>query len=276
VKKFLGILLKNDKEINILREANRIVSIILDALQEHVRPGIKTMELEELALTWCRRFNVKPAFKGYRGFPYAVCCSVNDQVVHGFPSDRVLEDGDIVSIDFGVVHQGFYGDSARTVAVGEIDPAAQKLMDVTLHALDAGIARAVVGNNLYDISRAIQKYVEAEGCSVVKRFVGHGIGRSLHEKPEIPNFLPQRYTDIPLKTGMVLAIEPMVTAGLDEVEILPDRWTAVTKDRSLAAHFEHTVALTPDGPEVLSRSYTEVTTQHVGYRTCNTNGSIFT
>lgn len=257
MKKYLGIFLKNEKEINILREANRIVSIILDALQEHVRPGVKTIELEELALTWCRRFDVKPAFKGYRGFPYAVCCSINDQVVHGFPSDRVLVEGDIVSIDFGVAYQGFYGDSARTVAVGAIDHSARKLLDVAQKALGIGIESAIIGNNLYDISRAIQAYVESNGCSVVKRFVGHGIGRSLHEKPEIPNFLPQRFTDIPLKTGMVLAIEPMVTVGLDEIEILPDRWTAVTKDRSLAAHFEHTVALTSNGPEILSRSYPE-------------------
>lgn len=256
MKKFLGIFLKNDREISILREANRIVSIILDALQAHIRPGIRTIELEELALTWCERFNVKPAFKGYRGFPYAVCCSVNEHVVHGFPSDRVLVEGDIVSIDFGVVHQGFYGDSARTIPVGTIDAAAQKLLEVTRQALERGIAAVEAGKNLYDISRAIQGYVESEGCSVVKRFVGHGIGRSLHEKPEIPNFLPQRYKDIPLKTGMVLAIEPMVTIGREEVVILPDRWTAVTKDQSLAAHFEHTVALTSNGPEILSRSNT--------------------
>lgn len=257
MKKFLGIFLKNDKEIDILREANRIVSIILDSLEAHIRPGVRTMELEVLALAWCRRLQVKPAFKGYRGFPFAVCCSVNEEVVHGFPSDRVLNEGDIVSIDFGVVYQGFYGDSARTVAVGDIEPSARKLMEVTRNALEAGIASAVVGNSLYDISRAIQVYVESCGCSVVKRFVGHGIGRSLHEKPEIPNFVPQQYTDIPLKTGMVLAIEPMVTAGRDEVEILSDRWTAVTKDRSLAAHFEHTVALTSNGPEILSRSFPE-------------------
>ncbi|GAB6060941.1 type I methionyl aminopeptidase [Desulfonatronum parangueonense] len=257
MKKFLGIYLKNENEINILREANRIVSIILDALQESIRPGIKTLELEEIALTWCSRFNVKPAFLGYRGFPYALCCSVNDQVVHGFPSDRYLDEGDIVSLDFGIVYQGFYGDSARTFAVGNISPSSQKLIDVARTALDIGIQSAVVGNQLYDISRSIQNYVEGEGCSVVKRFVGHGIGRSLHEKPEIPNFVPQRYNDIPLKTGMVLAIEPMVTAGKDEVEILPDRWTAITKDRSLAAHFEHTIALTSNGPEILSRSQAE-------------------
>ncbi|WP_045220891.1 type I methionyl aminopeptidase [Desulfonatronum thioautotrophicum] len=257
MKKYLGIYLKNEKEINILREANRIVSTILDALQESVRPGIKTMDLEEIALTWCSRYDVKPAFKGYRGFPYAICCSVNEQVVHGFPSERELREGDIVSIDFGVIYQGFYGDSARTFPVGQISTQSQRLLDVTRNALDIGIQAATVGNQLHDISRAIQQYVEKEGCAVVKRFVGHGIGRSLHEKPEIPNFIPQRYTDIPLKTGMVLAIEPMVTAGNDEVEILPDRWTAVTKDQSLAAHFEHTIALTSKGPEVLSKSFAE-------------------
>jgi methionyl aminopeptidase len=257
VKKYLGIYLKNEKEINILREANRIVSQILDALEERLLPGIRTMDLENTALTWCERLKVKPAFKGYRGFPYAVCCSVNDQVVHGFPSDRVLQEGDIVSLDFGVIYQGFYGDSARTLPVGNISQATRKLLDVARRALEIGIQNATVGNQLYDISRSIQTYVEGQGCSVVKRFVGHGIGRSLHEKPEIPNFVPQKFTDIPLKTGMVLAIEPMVTAGRDEVEILPDRWTAVTKDRSLAAHFEHTIALTSNGPEILSRSYAE-------------------
>ena len=257
MKKYMGIYLKNEKEINILREANRIVSIILDALQESVRPGIKTLELEEIALTWCSRFNVKPAFKGYRGFPYAICCSVNEQVVHGFPSDRILQDGDIVSIDFGVIYQGFYGDSARTFPVGSITDSTKKLLEVTSDALDIGIQTALVGSQLYDISRATQGHVENQGCSVVKRFVGHGIGRSLHEKPEIPNFIPQRYSDIPLKTGMVLAIEPMVTAGSDEVEILSDRWTAVTKDKSLAAHFEHTIAITANGPEILSKSFVE-------------------
>jgi len=257
VKKFLGIFLKNEKEINVLREANRRVSIILDALEEQIRPGIQTIELEQTALSLCDRFDAKPAFKGYRGFPFAVCCSVNDQVVHGFPSDRMLVEGDIVSIDFGVVYKGFYGDSARTIAVGSIDESTQNLLDVTRNALQIGIETMMIGNNLYDISRAIQGYVEKQGCSVVKRFVGHGIGRSLHEKPEIPNFVPQRYTDIPLKPGMVLAIEPMVTAGRDEVEILADRWTAVTKDHSLAAHFEHTVAITSNGPEILSRSHPE-------------------
>lgn len=253
MKKFLGIYLKNENEIKILREANRIVAIILDALEEQVKPGIKTMDLEETALNWCERFDVKPAFKGYRGFPHAVCCSVNEQVVHGFPSQRILREGDIVSLDFGVIYQGFYGDSARTFPVGQVEHSTQKLLNITQESLRIGIESARVGNKLYDISGAIQTYVEDQGCSVVKRFVGHGIGRSLHEKPEIPNFVPQRHADIPLKTGMVLAIEPMVTSGKDEVEILPDRWTAVTKDHSLAAHFEHTIALTANGPEILSQ-----------------------
>jgi len=252
LKKFRGIFLKNDKEIGLLREANRIVAEILDAFGKMVEPGVKTIEFENKALEVCARYKVKPAFKGYHGFPFAVCCSVNEEVVHGFPSQRELKEGDIVSFDMGVVYKGFHGDAARTFAVGEVSEQAEKLMRVTRESLFAGIDRARDGNNLYDISGAVQKKVESEGFSVVRRFVGHGIGAKLHEKPEVPNFVPKGGSGVPLKSGMVLAIEPMVTTGSPEVVIKEDKWTAVTRDGSLAAHFEHTVAITADGPQILS------------------------
>jgi methionyl aminopeptidase len=252
LKKVRGIYLKNDLELASMQEAGRIVAIILQELSEAVKPGVTTMTFEKLAIKRCADFKVKPGFLGMYGFPFALCCSVNEEVVHGFPSDRVLREGDLVSFDMGVVYDGFYGDSATTVAVGDIDPAKAKLLQVTRESLARGIAEAQVGNDLYDISRAVQKYVEGQGLSVVRRFVGHGIGRKLHEKPEIPNFEPKDAPRVPLLPGMVLAIEPMVTAGGPDVEVLSDNWTAVTKDRSLSAHFEHTVAVTKNGPRILS------------------------
>lgn len=238
-----------------MREANRIVSRILDEISDLVVPGVNTMVFEDLARARCKEQGVRPAFMGYQGFPYALCCSVNEEIVHGFPSkERILNDGDIVSIDMGVVYNGFYGDSARTFAVGEVAPETQKLMDVTRESLYKGIDQARPGNNLYDISAAIQSYVEGFGFGIVRRFVGHGIGSHLHEKPEIPNFVPKGMSGVPLKAGMVLAIEPMVTVGTHEVEVLDDKWTAVTKDRKLSAHFEHSVAVTSDGPRILSLS----------------------
>jgi methionyl aminopeptidase len=252
LKKHRGIFLKTELEIALLREANRIVYNILDALGKAVRPGVKTIEFEEIAVEMCNQYHVKPAFKGYNGFPFALCCSVNEEVVHGFPSSRELQEGDIVSFDMGVVYEGFNGDSAKTFAVGQISNPTQELLRVTEESLLRGIDKARVGNNLYDISAAIQDYVEQSGFSVVRRFVGHGIGRKLHEKPEVPNFVPPGKTAIPLKAGMVLAIEPMVTIGSPEVEILADKWTAVTKDSSWSAHYEHSVALTLKGPVILS------------------------
>ena len=237
-----------------MREANRIVARILDTMGAEVRPGTPTRRFEEIAQDMCRKYGVRPAFQGYNGFPYALCCSVNEQVVHGFPSERILGEGDIVSFDMGVVFDGFYGDSARTYPVGRVSDEAVRLLDVTRESLMQGIAQARPGNSLYDVSRAVQEYVEAAGFSVVRRFVGHGIGRRLHEKPEVPNFVPKGATARPLKAGMVLAIEPMVCLGGPEVEILEDQWTAVTKDRSLSAHFEHSVAVTHSGPEILSLS----------------------
>jgi methionyl aminopeptidase len=252
LKKVRGIFLKNDLEIAAMRQACRIVGIILRELREAVRPGVKTMLFEEIARKRCDDFKVKPAFLGMYGFPYALCCSVNEEVVHGFPSDRVLVEGDLVSFDMGVVYDGFYGDAATTAPVGQVEAASTALLDVTQASLAKGIEQAVAGNDLYDISRAVQKYVEGHGLSVVRRFVGHGIGRKLHEKPEIPNFEPAGASRVPLLPGMVLAIEPMVTAGGPDVEVLSDNWTAVTKDRSLSAHFEHTVAVTKNGPRILS------------------------
>jgi methionyl aminopeptidase len=253
LKKHRGIFLKNAQEIAVMREANRIAANILDEVGRMVAPGITTQELEDKALQLCASFDVIPAFKGYLGFPFALCCSVNEEIVHGFPSKRPLVDGDILSIDFGVKFQGFYGDTARTFPVGNISEGAAHLLEVTLDSLSRGIEKAVPGNDLYDVSRAVQECVEAQGYSVVKRFVGHGIGRMLHEKPEVPNFVPKNSARLPLKPGMVIAIEPMVAMGTDQVEILSDGWTAVTKDRSLSAHFEHSVAITKDGPFILSQ-----------------------
>jgi len=253
LKKYKGIFLKNKEEIGLMREANRIVALILAELEKEIAPGLTTLELERKAEDLCQKYKVKPAFKGYHGYPYILCCSVNEQIVHGFPSSRELQAGDILSVDMGVVYKGFYGDAARTFAVGDISPQARELMQVTEKSLYKGIEQAKVGNNLYDISAAIQNYVEAKGFHVVKRFVGHGIGTRLHEKPEVPNFVPVNANKLPLKVGMTLAIEPMVAVGTDEVEILKDNWTAVTKDGSLAAHFEHTIAITSEGPEILSQ-----------------------
>lgn len=235
-----------------MREASGFVARILDAFEKELRPGLTTMFFEEIAQEKCREFGVKPAFQGYHGFPFALCCSVNEEIVHGFPSKRVLKDGDIVSFDMGVLHEGFYGDAAKTFTVGEVSAKGIALLDVTREALARGIEQARPGNDLYDISRAIQQFAEGRGYNVVRRFVGHGIGRSLHEKPEVPNFVPQGAPSVPLKAGMTLAIEPMVTLGSAEVRVLDDKWTAVTKDGSLAAHFEHTVVVTGNGPEILS------------------------
>lgn len=254
MKKYRGVFLKNEKEIGLLREANRIGAIILDVLGEHVRPGVKTIFFHELTMNLCKQFNVKPAFLGLYGFPYSLCCSVNEEIVHGFPSDRVLKEGDIVSFDVGVLYEGFYGDNARTFTVGTVSEKAQKLVDVTRESLMRGIEQARPGNNLNDVSRAIQEHAEAHGFGIVRRFVGHGIGRKLHEKPEVPNFVPHESAGLPLKAGMVIAIEPMVTEGSYEVDILDDNWTAVTKDRKLSAHFEHSIAITSDGPVILSLS----------------------
>src|SRR4051812_19196998 len=244
--------LKSERELNQMRKAGAIVAEILEEMARMVKPGISTGELDKFAESRCKDFKVLPAFKGYHGFPATVCISVNEEVVHGIPSPkRVLKDGDIVGLDFGVIHEGWYGDSARTVAVGKISPAARKLMDVTQESLNRGIQQCREGNRVFDIGHAIQNYVEGFGYGVVREFVGHGIGRALHEEPQVPNYGPKG-KGLLLKVGMVLAIEPMINAGSHEVKVLSDGWTAVTADRSLSAHFEHTVAITSKGPEILT------------------------
>lgn len=246
------VVLKSRQEIVEMRAANRIVAEILDAIKGIVRPGITTEELNGFAEEKLREKKAKPAFKGYRGYPKALCTSVNSQVVHGIPSRTPLKDGDLLSIDFGAYYKGFYGDAAITIPVGNVSDEALRLKKIAEEALYAGIEKAYAGNRLSDISFAIQSLVEKNGFSVVREFVGHGIGRSLHEEPQVPNF-GSPGLGVRLKAGMVLAIEPMINAGGSEVKILQDGWTAVTKDGSLSAHFEHTVAITEDGPVILTR-----------------------
>ncbi|MDR1776365.1 MAG: type I methionyl aminopeptidase [Desulfovibrio sp.] len=253
MRKFQGVFIKNEREIACLAEANRLVANILDAIGDMIAPGLETRLIDEFTQNYCERHRVKPAFKGYYGYPYSVCCSVNEQVVHGFPSTRKLAEGDIVSVDVGVVYQGFVGDAARTWPVGRVSQEASRLMRVTEDSLYVGIDRARPGCNVFEIGAAVQEFVEAAGFNVVRRFVGHGVGARMHEKPEVPNFKPA-LRGVTLQPGMVIAIEPMVTAGTYEVDILDDKWTAVTRDGRLAAHFEHSVAITHGAPRILSVS----------------------
>jgi methionyl aminopeptidase len=228
------------------------VAEILEQLKERIQPGVTTWDLDALSEEMALKRSAKPAFKGYHGYPFSLCTSVNCEVVHGMPSKKtILKAGDIISLDFGVSIDGYFGDSAVTVPVGETAPEAQKLCQVAEASLYRGIAKAAIGNRLSDISHAIQSYVESHGFSVVREFVGHGIGQALHEPPQIPNYGPPG-KGIKLKAGMVFAIEPMINLGRAEVEVLEDRWTAVTMDRRLSAHFEHTVAVTQNGPDILS------------------------
>lgn len=245
------IILKSKEEIELLRKSNQIVVHILKALRKIIKPGITTLELNSYAEEQIRKKGAIPAFNGYRGFPASLCVSVNEQLVHGIPDSRRLKEGDIVSMDLGVVRSGFYGDAAITVPVGKISQEATRLLDVTQNALYKGIEQAKAGGRLHDISHAVQSWVEGNGFSVVRDFVGHGIGRNLHEEPQIPNFgLPNR--GVQLKAGMVLALEPMVNVGTWRVKVQPDGWTVVTVDGSLCAHFEHTIAITEDGPDILT------------------------
>jgi methionyl aminopeptidase len=246
------IVLKSDDEIKRMAESCRIVAEVLEGIRKNITPGVTTQELNEFAESFIRSRGARPAFKGYRGYPASVCTSINEQVVHGIPSLTRLRNGDIISLDIGVHYKGFYGDAAVTVPIGSVNNQARELLSVTEKALEIGIEKSVAGNRLSDISSAIQEYVESEGFSVVRNFVGHGIGRELHEEPQIPNF--GRPGEGPgLSPGMTLAIEPMVNAGGWEVVILNDGWTAVTKDRSLSAHFEHTVAITKNGHRILTK-----------------------
>jgi methionyl aminopeptidase len=246
------IVLKSPADIEKMRAAGQIVAETLALLKSRICPGVTTAELDLLAEKECKRQGAKPAFKGYGGFPHAICSSPNEQVVHGFADKRPLQKGDILSIDFGVLYKGFYGDSAITVAVGELDGDTQKLLTVTRESLERAIEKTVPGGRLSDISHAVQSWVEPKGFSVVREFVGHGIGRNLHEAPQIPNY-GQAGQGPRLKVGMTLAIEPMINAGVPGVKILDDGWTAVTQDGKRSAHFEHTVAITDNGPEILTR-----------------------
>jgi methionyl aminopeptidase len=245
------VILKLPEEIEKARASNRIVAEVLSKLREKVRPGVRTRELDKFAEEIAEKRGAKPAFKGYQGYPYSLCVSINEVVVHGMPSDRLLVEGDIVGLDFGVYYQGFFGDATVTLPVGKVTPKASMLMQVTEQSLYAGIAQAKNGNRLGDISAAVQATVEDAGYSVVRDFVGHGIGKNLHEEPQIPNF-GNKGRGIELKSGMILAIEPMVNEGKYKVQVLSDGWTVVTKDGSLSAHFEHSVAITDNGPDILS------------------------
>jgi methionyl aminopeptidase len=245
------ITIKSSTEIELMRQAGRIVAETLAMLGNAIKPGITTLELDTMAQRYIRESNAEPAFLGYCGYPASICASINEEVVHGIPSNRRLKEGDIISIDVGAFYKGYCGDAAVTFPVGKVSPQAAKLLEVTRGALFRGLQQAVPGNRLSDISSAIQTYTESKGFSVVRDYVGHGIGTKMHEEPQVPNFgLPSRGPL--LEKGMVLAIEPMVNAGSWEVETLEDRWTVVTKDRNLSAHFEHTVAILEGGPEILT------------------------
>jgi len=243
--------LKSKEEIKKMRQAGEILARIMQKLQNSIRLGIATRDIDRLAEDLLRQEGVSPAFKGYRGFPATVCTSVNEEIVHGIPGERILKEGDILSLDLGINYEGYFSDAAVTLAVGVINPRKKKLLEVTRQALSEGIKQAKQDNHLMNISCAIQNYVEKNGFSVVRQFVGHGIGKSLHEEPEVPNFGRPNQGPV-LKSGMVLAIEPMVNMGTWESLILENGWTAVTKDGSLSAHFEHTVAVTENGPEILT------------------------
>ncbi len=253
MKKYRGVFLKNEREIGLLREANRMVACILNELGRQVRPGLPTLYYEELVQKMCREFKVKPAFEGLYGYPYALCCGLNDVIVHGFPNETPLKEGDIITFDVGVVYQGFHGDAARTFTVGDVSPEAERLVRVTNECLALAVPEARQGNDLADIARTVQQHAEGAGYHVIRQYVGHGIGSSPHEKPEVPNFVPSSTFSLPLKTGMVLCIEPMIAIGTSEVDVMEDKWTARTRDRSLAAHCEHCVAILPTGPEILDR-----------------------
>jgi methionyl aminopeptidase len=250
------IICKSSAELDLMRQGGRIVAQVLGELEPLVRPGIRTRDLDLYAEKRTRELGAVPAFKGYRGYPASACVSVNEEVIHGIPSGRLLQEGDIVSLDFGVLFEGFFADSALTVPVGRTSDEARRLIEAARRSFFKGLEQVREGKRLSDVSAAIQRSVEDDGFSVIRQFVGHGIGRALHEEPQIPNFgAPGRGPK--LRPGMTLAIEPMIAAGGWEVEVLEDGWTAVTKDRRLSAHYEHTVALTENGPEILSLRETE-------------------
>jgi methionyl aminopeptidase len=248
----MGIIIKSDEEIATMRQAGRMVATVLEILSEQVKPGMKTKELDIAAERELKRLGGKPSFKGYRGFPASLCVSVNDEIVHGIPGERVLNEGDIVSLDFGAIYHGFQGDAAVTVPVGKVSPAAKRLIEATRGSLEAGMAAAHPGATLGDVSAAIQNHAESRGYSVVREYTGHGIGREMHEDPQIPNF-GSPGTGPVLKKGMTLALEPMLSTGDWHTRVAGDHWTVLTADGSLSAHFEHTIAINDAEPEVLTR-----------------------
>ncbi|HQP09821.1 MAG TPA: type I methionyl aminopeptidase [Candidatus Omnitrophota bacterium] len=247
-----SISIKTPEELQVLRKAGNILASIVNEVKCSLKSGVTTREVDQKAEELIRKHKVLPAFKGYRGFPACVCLSVNEEVVHGIPGDRILKEGDIVSLDVGIVYKRYYSDTAVTIGIGKIDPILQKLMDVTSESLYEGINKARVNNHLSDISHAIQEYVEQNHFSVVREFVGHGIGKRLHEDPEIPNFGSPHQGPV-LKAGMVFAIEPMVNMGRSPTRILGDGWTVVTQDGKPSAHFEHTIAIGNNGPEIFTK-----------------------
>lgn len=246
------ITVKTSVEIEIMRQANQVVAGVLKLLYKRLKPGLTTLQLDKWAEEYCRDHGAVPAFKGYRGFPGSLCVSINEQVVHGIPSNKVkVREGDIISVDFGARYKGFYGDSAVTIPVGKISKENYRLLKITSEALDAGIDQVQIGKRISDISKAVQTHAENNGYSVVRQFVGHGIGSSLHEGPEVPNYV-QKQASPRIVEGMVVAIEPMVNQGTHKVKVLKDGWTVITADRRSSAHFEHSVAATKDGPLILS------------------------
>lgn len=246
------IICKTPREIEIMREAGKIVALTHQELKKHIAPGITTKELDAIAETFIRNCQAVPSFKGYNGFPGSICASVNNQLVHGIPSDRILKNGDIISLDIGAKYNGYHGDSAWTYPVGDIDEEAKVLLDVTEQSLNIGLKEAKPGERLSNISHAIQTYAESNGFSIVREYVGHGIGQDLHEDPQIPHYGPPNKGPR-LKPGMVLCVEPMVNAGSRYVKTLTDNWTVVTVDGKLCAHFEHTIAITETGCEILTQ-----------------------
>ena len=247
-----GVTIKSPREIEFMRQAGNVVAHAKDVLKQAICPGMTTKDLDEVAETEIRRLGATPSFKGYMGFPATVCISINEEIVHGIPGDRVIQDGDMVSMDVGAIVEGFHGDSAVTVSVGEASPEVTALMEVTREALERGIAAARHGSRVGDISWAVQSYVEEMGYSVVREYVGHGIGKALHEEPQIPNYGPPG-AGLMLRKGLVIAIEPMVNIGGWQTRVLEDNWTVVTADGSLSAHFEDTLAITDGDAEVLTR-----------------------
>jgi methionyl aminopeptidase len=257
------IILKNERDVEAMRVAGAVASIVLEEICAWIAPGVSTREIDSYAASRMKQYGARSAFLGYRKYPCHVCLSVNDQVVHGLASERRVQFGDIVSIDVGVTYEGYIGDTAKTVAVGGCSPFAQKLIEVTERALYEGIAQATAGHRVSDISRAVQTFVEGNGFSVVREFVGHGVGRTMHEEPQVPNFVDGKSSPL-LRAGMTIAIEPMVNAGSAAVQVLKDGWTVVTKDGQPSAHFEHTVLITESEPEILTCPEKRLLKQKVG------------